>query len=47
MDEINVTRSSMPDYKEYIEEIKDLWDSRWLINMGGKTQKHSSRLEKF
>jgi len=33
---INVTRSSMPSYEEYCEEIKDIWDSRWLTNMGPK-----------
>ena len=33
---IQVTRSSMPAYEEYIEEIKDLWDSHWLTNMGSK-----------
>ena len=33
---INVTRSSMPTYEEYCEEIKELWDSRWLTNMGAK-----------
>ena len=33
---INVTRSSMPPFEEYCEEIKDLWDSRWLTNMGTK-----------
>ena len=33
---INVTRSSMPDFEEYCEEIKDLWNSRWLTNMGAK-----------
>lgn len=26
----------MPDFEEYIEEIKDLWDSHWLTNMGVK-----------
>ena len=31
---INVTRSSMPEFSEYCEEIKDLWDTRWLTNMG-------------
>lgn len=36
MSTINVTRSSMPTYEEYCEEIKDLWDSRWLTNMGAK-----------
>jgi dTDP-4-amino-4,6-dideoxygalactose transaminase len=26
----------MPDFEEYIEQIKDLWDSHWLTNMGVK-----------
>ncbi len=26
----------MPSYEEYCEEIKDLWESRWLTNMGVK-----------
>lgn len=33
---IKVTRSSMPDFEEYTKEIKDLWDSHWLSNMGVK-----------
>lgn len=32
--EIFVTRSSMPDYKEYTEAIKPLWNTHWLTNMG-------------
>lgn len=36
---IQVTKSSMPYMDEYIEEIKDIWDSRWLTNMGPKYQK--------
>lgn len=31
---IFVTRSAMPPYKEFAEAIKPLWDSRWLTNMG-------------
>lgn len=33
---INVTRSSMPSYEEYCEEIKELWDTHWVTNMGEK-----------
>lgn len=33
---IQVTSSSMPNYNEYIEEIKDLWESKWLTNHGEK-----------
>lgn len=36
MDRINVTRSSMPPFEEYCEEIKSIWDNRWLTNMGEK-----------
>ncbi len=41
---INVTRSSMPDFEEYVNEIKDLWDSRWLTNMGAKHNELESKL---
>ena len=33
---INVTRSSMPSFEEYCEEIRSLWDSHWLTNNGEK-----------
>ncbi|MGB8452035.1 MAG: DegT/DnrJ/EryC1/StrS family aminotransferase [Anaerocolumna sp.] len=36
MKPIMVTRSSMPELEEYIEEIKDIWNSHWLTNMGLK-----------
>lgn len=38
MSDIMVTRSSMPEFEEYTEEIKDLWETRWLTNMGVKHQ---------
>lgn len=41
---ILVTRSSMPDLDEYINEIKDMWDSHWLTNMGIKHQKLQKEL---
>lgn len=34
--QILVTKSSMPPLEEYINEIKGLWDSHWLTNMGEK-----------
>ena len=46
-DRILVTRSSMPDYEEYCEEIKSLWDSHWLTNMGVKHKQFQSELESF
>ncbi len=41
---INVTRSSMPEFDEYIEEIRGLWDSRWLTNMGVKHNELQDKL---
>ena len=36
MNKILVTRSSMPELDEYINEIKEMWDTHWLTNMGPK-----------
>jgi len=33
---INVTRSSLPPFEEFCEEIRSLWDSHWLTNNGEK-----------
>ena len=45
--QINVTCSSMPDYDEYCEEIKKLWDSHWLTNMGVEHNELQRKLESF
>lgn len=47
MSNILVTRSSMPSYEEYCEEIKELWDSHWLTNMGVKHKKLQAELEEM
>ena len=44
---INVTRSSMPGYEEYCQEIKELWDTRWLTNMGVKHQQLEANLKSY
>lgn len=44
---INVTRSSMPSYEEYCEEIKSIWDSRWLTNMGPIHNKLKGQLKDY
>lgn len=44
---INVTRSSMPDFEEYCNEIKELWDSHWLTNMGTKHKQLQASLEEY
>ena len=35
-DRILVTRSSMPPFEEYMEEIRPLWETHWITNMGEK-----------
>lgn len=47
MNKILVTRSSMPDFDEYIEEIKEIWDSHWLTNMGPKHKKLQADLKEY
>lgn len=47
MMKINVTRSSMPDFEEYCDEIKELWESRWLTNMGIKHNMLQDELRKY
>lgn len=44
---ILVTRPSMPRFEDYIEEIKDLWDSHWLTNMGIKHKQLEAELSRY
>ncbi len=44
---INVTRSSMPSFEEYFAEIKPLWESHWLTNMGVKHRELQAQLEEY
>ena len=37
----------MPGFEEYCEEIKDMWDSHWLTNMGAKHQALQKQLEQY
>lgn len=46
-DKILVTRTSMPGFEEYVEEIRDIWDSRWLTNMGPKHKKLQEQLREY
>lgn len=47
MDRILVTRSSMPPLEEYLEEIRPLWDTHWLTNMGEKHAALEKRLTEY
>ena len=44
---ILVTRSSMPSFEEYSDEIKSLWDTHWLTNMGPKHKQLQSALQQY
>ncbi|MBR3149016.1 MAG: DegT/DnrJ/EryC1/StrS family aminotransferase [Eubacterium sp.] len=44
---INVTQSSIPPFDEYCNEIKEIWDTKWLTNMGVKHNQLQSELEAY
>ena len=37
----------MPPYEEYIKEIRTLWDSHWLTNMGEKHEQLAEELKEY
>lgn len=47
MKTIQVVQPSMPPYEEFCEEIKDMWESRWLTHTGPKHQKLEKELCKY
>lgn len=47
LEKILVTRSSMPSLEEYVEEIRGIWDSHWLTNMGSKHKELQAELEDY
>lgn len=44
---VQITRPSMPGFEEYIEEIRDMWDTRWLTNMGTKHRQLEANLKDY
>ncbi|MCQ2497607.1 MAG: DegT/DnrJ/EryC1/StrS family aminotransferase [Lachnospiraceae bacterium] len=47
MEKILVTKTSLPPMEEYIEEIKELWDSHWITNMGTKHNEFQDKLVEY
>lgn len=47
MNRINVTKSSMPEFEEYIEELRPVWESRWLSNRGSASVKFENNLKEY
>lgn len=44
---INVTRSSLPGFEEYCEEIRSIWDTHWLTGMSAKHQQLEAELKEY
>lgn len=44
---ILVTQSSIAPLEEYVNEIKDIWDTHWMTNMGNKHKKLKNALVKY
>ena len=47
MDRIVVTRPSIPSLEEYSKELQEIWESKWLTNMGPKHNKFKQLLLEF
>lgn len=47
MKNILVTRATLPELDEYVEEIKELWESHWITNMGTKHEALREELKKY
>ena len=46
-DKILVTESSIPEFDEYINEIKSIFETKWLTNMGEKHKELEKRLKEY
>lgn len=46
-EQILVTKTVLPEMSEYIEEIKELWESRWITNMGAKHEQLQEELKQY
>ncbi len=44
---IMVTKSSMPEFDEYVEMIRPLWDTHWLTNFGDYYKRLEKELKQY
>lgn len=44
---VNVTRSSLPPFEDYINEIKPIWDNHYLTNQGPIHEKLKNKLKEY
>lgn len=45
--DIYVTKASLPPMEEYIEEVRSVWDTHWLTNMGEKHEQLQNMLKDY
>lgn len=45
--DILVTRSSIPSIEEFFNEVKPIWDTHWLTNMGPKHNEFNEKLKEY
>lgn len=46
-EKIAVVQSGLPDFDEYVEEIRGLWETKWLTNNGEKHQQLEEGLRSY
>lgn len=47
MEKINVTQTTMPEFEKYVEEIRDLFESKWITNYGAKAKELEKKLLEY
>lgn len=45
--QILVTQATLPPFDEYVDEIRSIWETRWLTNMGQKHETLRSELKQY
>lgn len=46
-DQILVTKAVLPEMEEYIDEIREIWETHWLTNMGQKHRELQKKLREY
>ena len=46
-EKIFVTRPYIPDLDEYVKELREVWDNRWITNMGPKHEELKGLLRDY
>ena len=47
MKRIFLTQASLPDLEEYIEEIRNIWETHWVTSMGPKHNLLEQKIEDY